>query len=271
MRKGLSKYLPLIKRSLRNRPKFCVALVLATLTIFLAAGFSVISWLSPIQDSRPDGFGFLQQPYLNSFGRLPSLALPHRQVFPYSVVPGGVNSPQEIKEAVARDPVVAKHYSGLHLKKLRLIRLRKGRTAYVSYRLGGNIYWTKRKLKLAQGESLFTDGKNTVRTRCGNLISESPRSPTLPAEPTSARFDAPLIPEPPENPVPPLVLLPGPGGSVFFPPLVPIFPGGGSSPPPNHPPEPPPPPPVHIAEPSTMVLLLCGLTLLWVTSKFRNI
>lgn len=271
MRRGPYKYLRLIKKSLRNRPKFCVALVLAALTIFLAACFSVNGWLSPTQDSRPDGFGLLQQPYLNSFGRLPRLTLPHRRVFPYSVVPGGVKSPQEIKEAVARDPVVAKHYSDLQLKRLRLIRLKKGRAAYVSYRVGGNIYWTKRKLKLAQGESLLTDGKNTVRTRCGNLVSETPRFPTLPAEPTSARFDAPLTPEPPENPVPPLVLLPGPGGSVFFPPLVPIFPGGGSSPPPSHPPTPPPPPPVHIAEPSTLLLLLCGLALFWVTSKFRNI
>src|SRR5450432_4363634 len=35
--------------------------------------------------------------------------LNHQKVFPYSVIPGGAQSAQELKKAVEADPVVARH------------------------------------------------------------------------------------------------------------------------------------------------------------------
>lgn len=96
-----------------------------------------------------------------------------RVVYPYSVVPGGVKSVEELKHAIASDPVVSAHYATFDLLSARMIRLDRDRSMHVSYRLGAHVYWTKRELKLDKGETLITDGVHTARTRCGNLISET--------------------------------------------------------------------------------------------------
>jgi hypothetical protein len=93
-------------------------------------------------------------------------------LYPYSVIPGGAEDVAELRSAVARDPVVAEHYAGFDLGHARLVRLDDDRQAYVSYRLGDHVFWTSRKLTLHKGETVFTDGNHTARTRCGNLVAE---------------------------------------------------------------------------------------------------
>jgi hypothetical protein len=116
-----------------------------------------------------------------------------RAVFPYSVVPGGVDSVDELRSAIAGDPIVAHHYSGFDLSKARVERLAAPRFAHVSYRLGARVYWTRRPLVLPAGERVITDGKMIARTRCGNQVAAEPGI-TSPAEPNASILDTPTIP-----------------------------------------------------------------------------
>lgn len=126
-------------------------------------------------------------------------AVPQREpsvVYPYSVIKGGVRSAKDVEEAVAVDPAVAEHYSGIKVKALETVTLKSDTDAYVSFRKNGRIYWTSQKVHLARGEPVLSDGVNCVRGRCGNRISWKPRSPVLPKEfkePTSAELDTPQV------------------------------------------------------------------------------
>jgi hypothetical protein len=121
---------------------------------------------------------------------LPSLVA--RPLYPYSVIPGGVENASELRRAVAADPVVARHYADFDLGKTTPVRLSSAREAYVSYRIGNHIYWTNHKLKLAVGETLLTDGTREARTRCGNRVSYVPQMPVSPVEPLEGIFDSAL-------------------------------------------------------------------------------
>jgi hypothetical protein len=209
-----------------------------------------------------------------------------RPTYPYSVVRGGVRTVDELKNAIARDPLVKAHYQGFNLAKARVIRLEKRREVYVSYRRGGAIYWTSRKLVLRQGETVITDGKNLARTRCGNRTANVPSFPRAPNDPSPEDFDTPIIAtafhplDPPISGPAPLILTPTASGGVIFippiivssgrgrvfiPPIVPIFPGGGSSSPP--PLQPPISPVTPVPEPGSLYLLLTSLPLAWLIRR----
>ena len=64
----------------------------------------------------------------------------NRPVYPYSVVPGGVTDARELKWAAQHDPVVASHYAGFDYDHARVVRLLLARAAYVSYRIGNDVY-----------------------------------------------------------------------------------------------------------------------------------
>lgn len=119
-------------------------------------------------------------------------AIEGRPVYPYSVVPGGVKDPTELKWAADHDPVVAAHYAGFDYDHARVVRLVLARTAYVSYRIGNKIYWTHRRVTLKKGETLLTDGKITARTRCANRVEEPPQAAYSSSEPPAMKFDEPL-------------------------------------------------------------------------------
>lgn len=116
-----------------------------------------------------------------------------RTVFPYSVIPGGVNSVDELQKVIALDPVVADHYRSFDLSQARIERLTAPRFAHVSYRVGEHVYWTRRPLVISAGERVITDGKNIARTRCGNQIASQPGE-TLAAEPSEHSLDTPSAP-----------------------------------------------------------------------------
>lgn len=120
-------------------------------------------------------------------------------VYPYSVVAGGVHSAEEIREAAAKDPVVGKHYQGVRLERVKRVELKRPGAAYVSYRIGDEVYWTREKVALKAGEELYSDGDVAVRGRCGNLVSETPRTPVAPevkSEPHHIEFETPMPMEP---------------------------------------------------------------------------
>jgi hypothetical protein len=117
-----------------------------------------------------------------------------RPVYPYSVVDGGVRDTSELKRAVLHDPVVARHYAGFDFNHARMVRLLLGRSAYVAYRIGNRVYWTKHRVKLQKGEMLITDGKMVARTRCANRVEEVPQQETSKAEPAVEKFEEPIHP-----------------------------------------------------------------------------
>ena len=145
-----------------------------------------------------------------------------RAVYPFSVIPGGVYSTAEFVDAVAADAPVGAHYADVVPAVMHVERVTAPRAAYMSYRIGDRIYWTKRKLALAEGEHVLTDGRVTVRARCGNRLSEEPREPTSDAEPPVQAFEreggtpfaeAPLLP--------PLTAMQPPLGLSALPPMEP--------------------------------------------------
>jgi hypothetical protein len=115
-----------------------------------------------------------------------------RLVYPYSVVPGGIENARELKWVAEHDPVVAAHYAGFDYAHARVVRLVLARTAYVSYRIGGRVYWTRRRVTLHKGEKVITDGKMTARARCANRIEEVPQQATSSSEPPVAKFEDPF-------------------------------------------------------------------------------
>jgi len=180
--------------------------------------------------------------------------LDNRKVYPYSVVPGGVKDARELKWAAQHDPVVAMHYAGFDYDHARVVRLTLARTAYISYRIGNKVYWTRHRVSLKKGETVITDGKITARTRCANRVEEVPQQATSQSEPPAAKFEEPVqplagtaiaappvpfessllnrTPPPGLGPAPPLTLYdPFGGGNVvpIFPPPIPEVCGPGNN------------------------------------------
>ncbi len=202
-------------------------------------------------------------------------------VYPYSVVPGGVKDPDELRYAATRDYVVRRHYAQFDYSHARLVRASEAREVYLSYRIRDTVFWTRRKVRLHLGELLLTDGKITARARCGNQISDTAKPEVSNEEPEEDVMDRPVaqIDPEPSFPVRPLLGPPDlPGGqptppklfASFFFPYVPVgvpIPSGLCSadeivshhcrPRRHH-------KPPTVPEPSTMVLAASGLGfILW--------
>jgi len=146
-------------------------------------------------------------------GILPELdgqayAANERVVYPYSIIPGGAHSQEELAANVRADDVVAAHYADFNVDKARVFRATETLYAHVSYRLKNKVYWTSKKLKIPAGETLITDGTCIARTRCGNRVSAEPQEPTSPDEPITEAFDVPQVAG---LELPQLEPIPGPG------------------------------------------------------------
>jgi hypothetical protein len=115
-----------------------------------------------------------------------------RPVYPYSLVPGGVHDPKELERVFEHDPVIAAHYRDFDFRRARVVQLLEDKTVYVSYRIRGRVYWTTKRVRLRRGEKVITDGKMTLRTRCGNQVSETARNEVSPNEPAIARLENPI-------------------------------------------------------------------------------
>jgi hypothetical protein len=186
-----------------------------------------------------------------------------RPVYPYSLVPGGVHDPKELEQVLEDDPVLSSYYRGFDFRHARVVQLTQDREVYVSYRIGGHVYWTTRRLTLRRGEKIITDGSMILRTRCGNQVSEHPRTPTSTGEPSVDVLETSVIA--PHSPRLPSLIVNNGGTLTIYPP-------------PLHPPSLPgcdlkkekdkagkkkkdcePHPPSTVPEPSTFVFLVSGL------------
>jgi len=208
---------------------------------------------------------------MKAFSRVPGVYL-------YSVIPGGVKDASDLRYAALRDYVVRHHYSHFDFSHARLLRNTEAREVYLSYRIRDAVFWTRKRIRLHPGELLLTDGNITARARCGNQISDVAQPEVSNEEPDDDVLDQPVAPVEPALSSPIRALLAPPdlpageptppklfaGGFIF--PYVPVgvpIPSGRCSSQdilvdgrchPKH------KRPV-IPEPSTMVLLGTGLTI----------
>ena len=205
-----------------------------------------------------------------------------RRVYPYSVVPGGVRSPEDLHQASVRDRVVGRHFSGFDFRRARVVELDQPRLVYLSYRIGNKVFWTKKQVHLRKGEKLISDGTISARTRCANQVSAVPKKAISALEPPAEAFEDPYgagdtgrqIPFPgnfesalfnreltafdPQGP--PGAPLFGPGSSVGLPGVYPPpIPAAGCDPTKELCAPPPPPPPTPVPEPGSIVLISTGL------------
>ena len=199
---------------------------LAALTLLLVAGLPA-AWLIHRKVDKPNHspisakFARATQPQKNN-------SKDQRAVFKYSVVPGGVRSQAELEAAAKRDPLVRRHYQGIHFDNVKETHLDHDMQAYVSYRVKDKIYWTQRKLNLHKGELVLTDGKNMVRGRCGNRVSLTKVIAPPGPEPSDPEFDVTEA-HPPAVAAPPVLMASAakphaPGVA----PLLPAAVGGGA-------------------------------------------
>jgi hypothetical protein len=116
-----------------------------------------------------------------------------RIVYPYSVIPGGVRSREELAANITADPVIAKHYADFAVQRARIVSSEEAQFAHVSYRIRNNVFWTAKTVKIPKGETLITDGQSSARTRCGNKVSVLAQEPISQEEPPIETFEIPII------------------------------------------------------------------------------
>jgi len=170
---------------------FCAGLVIG----FAFVAFQLPSFSRAPKSVAPDSQAVEANRHVLLLTQQESLRqMENRTVYPYSVVPGGVRDARELKWVADHDPVVRSHYAGFDYEHARVVRLVLARTAYVSYRIGNKVYWTRHRISLKKGETVITDGKITARSRCGNRVEEVPQQATSSSEPPAAKFDEPVPP-----------------------------------------------------------------------------
>lgn len=113
-------------------------------------------------------------------------------VYRKSLIPGGVSDAAALRTAVLRDPVLAAAFRDFDWNAAAPCVVPAGEF-FVSYRLGDQIRWTTLPGSLA-GQGCITDGRQTVLTRCGNLISFVPQSPAGTETPGSLSMPEPTGP-----------------------------------------------------------------------------
>jgi hypothetical protein len=118
-----------------------------------------------------------------------------RPTFRYSIIPGGAYSAAELQAAIGSDHVVAQHYEEFDPRRVRLVRLAEPMLAFISYRMGSEVFWTRTRRIIPAGEAVLTDGVHSARARCGNRISDTGGATSLsepPAEAMETPIDVPL-------------------------------------------------------------------------------
>lgn len=190
------------RRKILQRSKFRRVAALSTLLVLsLTSIWLVHYWLVPTDGpTRQLSAEWIEENQnLNPDAAAPDLetpSTPGRVIYPYSVVPGGVRTPAELKAVSEHDPAVREHYSRFDFSKARVVTVYQPRLVYLSYRIGDKIYWTTKKVSLHKGEKLITDGTITARARCGNRVASLPQKYGFAREPSAAILDQPIFNQP---------------------------------------------------------------------------
>ena len=140
------------------------------------------------EDGRKD-FGFAgAEPFRSpkQLSRIPNS-------YPYSVVPGGIKSSEDLRYAALRDYVIRHHYAHFNFANAQLVRNTEARAVYLSYRIRDRVFWTRKRIRLHVGELLLTDGNIIARARCGNQISDVAQPEVSNEEPDEDVLDQPVV------------------------------------------------------------------------------
>ena len=185
-----------LKLSYRRRPRRTgrgwprtLGGVVAAAALFAFGGLSVVRPSAPALGVRAPFEPRPSEVAANPRG-VEAVSVPVHPNYKYSVIPGGVRSAHDLAHAIQTDEVVADHYrdvdpSTMHPQKVSVERL-----AHVSYRINDRVFWTKKPVRIYEGETILTNGETEIRARCGNAISMSPLLPTSDDEPDSTELDA---------------------------------------------------------------------------------
>ena len=163
--------------------------VAAAAALFAFGGLSVVRPAAPAVGVRAHVEPRPSEVAANPPG-VEAVSVPVHPNYNYSVIPGGVRNAHDLAHAIQTDDVVADHYrdvdpSTMHPQKVSVERL-----AHVSYRINDRVFWTKKPVRIYEGETILTNGETEIRARCGNAISMSPLLPTSDDEPDSTELDA---------------------------------------------------------------------------------
>lgn len=174
----------------RTKSVMCRWLKLLILVSVLLAG--AVIWLTARPANRPATAAALVRLPLGGditavLGATASAGV--RRVYAFSVVPGGVTTREEVARVVAADRVVARHYAGINVQALQPVTA-PAKSAYMSYRRGDDIFWTRHKVALPEGEVVLSDGEQEIRGRCGNRISTVSRMPVADVDPPHDLLDS---------------------------------------------------------------------------------
>jgi hypothetical protein len=161
------------------------ALAVALLGVAACTGLLVQGWHATLQNGARDATPAATAAAAAAGPAVAAAAMPSgpRRIYPYSVVAGGVSGRAELAHIIQTDKVVAAHYAAFEVARAHPVTVTKARAVHVSYRKGDQVYWTANKVMLAEGETLLSDGKNEIRGRCGNRISEVAMLPVEAAAP----------------------------------------------------------------------------------------
>jgi hypothetical protein len=184
--------MPRVRRRRKRRSRQAFALIVgATLTlVVLGAALRHHSRRRAVRANLENTAAALEyEPFSAPLG----FSQPNRVVYPYSVIPGGAHTLEELRAAEAREAVVRSHYADFNHARFRIVQLDHGEKVYVSYRIGNEIFWTRNRIHLPPGEELMTDGVFYARTRCGNRLSAVPREKTSVLQPSLALLESPRV------------------------------------------------------------------------------
>ena len=277
------------RHSRRGRRRSRTVSVVATCAL-IAVGLWLLKITLSSRYSAADDLSWLSGEWntdAQTDSALQAFAGAQRPVYPYSIVPGGIQSGEELRRVVEHDSVVAGHYAGFDFRHAHVIELTEPKLVYLSYRMGNRIFWTHKQITLRKGEKLITDGNITARTRCANQVSVLPHAEVTPAEPQVALMEQPVpgpmaLPNFLPAPYPALSQVPSPTGGppAGYGPPVGILPPIGNPPtcvPPKNgkpvpgkpKPCPPPPTPPGVPEPATILLFSSGVAGIYLRLRKR--
>jgi hypothetical protein len=164
-------------------------MVVAAAALFAFGGLPVLRSSRPALESDALFDQRTSELAANATG-IDAVSIPARPDYKYSVIPGGARNAQELARALDTDAVVADHYRDVDPSTMRPQTVPVERMAHVSYRINDRVFWTRKPVRIYEGETILTNGETEIRARCGNAISMAPLLPTSDDEPESTEFDA---------------------------------------------------------------------------------
>ena len=164
-------------------------MVAAVAAVFAFGGLPVLRPSPPAPESQALIDQRTSDVAANTTG-IENVSVPARPNYNYSVIPGGARNAQELARAIETDEVVADHYRDVDPSTMHPQIVSVERMAHVSYRINDRVFWTKKPVRIYEGETILANGETEIRARCGNAISMAPLLPTSDDEPESTEFDA---------------------------------------------------------------------------------